>query len=81
MQRVDLDSQLQICNQSDTDLLSLDEAIEQLMAEEPKAAEVVKLRYFAGLTIEETALALNISVRSVNRNWAYARAWQYQQLI
>jgi RNA polymerase sigma factor (TIGR02999 family) len=81
LQRVDLDSQLQICNQSDADLLSLDEAIERLLTEEPEAAEVVKLRYFAGLTIEETALALNISVRSVNRNWAYARAWLYQQLI
>jgi RNA polymerase sigma factor (TIGR02999 family) len=80
-QRVDLDSQLQICNQSEVDLLVLDEAIERLSAEQPEAAEVVKLRYFAGLTIEETALALNISVRTVNRHWAYARAWLYQQLI
>jgi DNA-directed RNA polymerase specialized sigma24 family protein len=38
------------------------------------------LRYFAGLTIDETAAALNISVRTVNRHWTYARAWLYQQL-
>jgi RNA polymerase sigma factor (TIGR02999 family) len=80
LQRVDLDSQLQISEVADDDLLALDEAIQQLTAEEPQAAEVVKLRYFAGLTIEETALALNISVRTVNRHWAYARAWLYQQL-
>jgi DNA-directed RNA polymerase specialized sigma24 family protein len=41
---------------------------------------VVKLRYFAGLTIEQTAAALGISVRTANRHWAYARAWLYRQL-
>ena len=51
-----------------------------MTAEEPKAAEVVKLRYFAGLTIEETAAAMDVSVRTVNRHWTYARAWLYQQL-
>jgi RNA polymerase sigma factor (TIGR02999 family) len=80
LQRVDLDSQLQISEVADDDLLALDEAIQQLTADQPQAAEVVKLRHFAGLTIEETALALNISVRTVNRHWAYARAWLYQQL-
>jgi RNA polymerase sigma factor (TIGR02999 family) len=80
LQRVDLDSQLQFSTDADDNLLALDEALERLAAEEPQAAEAVKLRYFAGLTIEETALALNISVRTVNRHWAYARAWLYQQL-
>jgi RNA polymerase sigma factor (TIGR02999 family) len=78
--RVDLDSQLQISSEADVDLLALDEALERLAAEESETAEVVKLRYFAGLTIEEAALALNLSVRTVNRHWAYARAWLYQQL-
>ena len=51
------------------------------VAEAGKAvAEVVKLRYFAGLTIAETAAALGISVRTANRHWAYARAWLYQHL-
>ncbi|HEV2971096.1 MAG TPA: ECF-type sigma factor [Pirellulales bacterium] len=80
LQRVDFDSQLQVPSEADDNLLALDDAIQRLAAEEPQVAEVVKLRYFAGLTIEETSLALNISVRSVNRHWAYARAWLYQQL-
>lgn len=61
-------------------LLDLDEALQRLAAEEPAAVEVVKLRYFAGLTTEQTAAALGISVRTANRHWAYARAWLYQRL-
>jgi RNA polymerase sigma factor (TIGR02999 family) len=79
-QRIDLDNQLAASDAADDKLLALDEALEQLAAEQPEAAQVVKLRYFAGLTIEETAAALQISVRTVNRHWAYARAWLYQQL-
>ena len=52
----------------------------QRAALEPVAAEVVKLRYFAGLTAEQAALALGISVRTANRHWAYARAWLYRRL-
>jgi DNA-directed RNA polymerase specialized sigma24 family protein len=62
------------------DLLALHEALDQLASEEPVAAEVVKLRYFAGLTAEQAALALGISLRTANRHWAYARAWLYQRL-
>ncbi len=80
LQRVDLDVQLAVSSAADDNLLALDEALERLAAEQAEAAEVVKLRYFAGLTIEETAAALNVSVRTVNRHWAYARAWLYQQL-
>jgi RNA polymerase sigma factor (sigma-70 family) len=61
-------------------LLAINDALERLAAEEPKAAQAVKLRYFAGLTIEETASAMNISVRTVNRHWTYARAWLYREL-
>ena len=61
-------------------LVALDEALEKLAAEEEGVAAVVKLRYFAGLTIEQTAKALGVSVRTANRHWAYARAWLYQQL-
>jgi RNA polymerase sigma factor (TIGR02999 family) len=56
-------------------LLLLDQALEELAATEPRAAEVVKLRFFAGLSIPEVALALNISPRTVDTDWAYARAW------
>jgi len=61
-------------------MLSLDEALDQLGEEEPQVAEVVKLRYFAGLTIDETAASLDISVRTVNRHWAYAKAWLFDRL-
>jgi RNA polymerase sigma factor (TIGR02999 family) len=79
-QRVDLDSQLLIADDGDDALIALDEALERLAAEEPQTAEVVNFRYFAGLSIEETAAAMSISVRTVNRHWTYARAWLYQQL-
>jgi RNA polymerase sigma factor (TIGR02999 family) len=78
--RFDIDSQLLLCDEADGILLAVDEALEALAAEDPAAAQVVKLRYFAGLTIEEAAAAMNISVRTVNRHWTYARAWLYEQL-
>jgi RNA polymerase sigma factor (TIGR02999 family) len=62
------------------ELLALDEALGRLEAEDPAAAGVVKLRYFTGLTIEEAAGAMGISVRTANRHWAYAKAWLHQQL-
>ena len=78
--RVDLDSQIEIGHEADHNLVALDEALEQLEHEDPACAAVVKLRYFAGLTIEEAARTLAISVRTANRHWAYARAWLYEQL-
>ena len=61
-------------------ILDLDEALGQLAAEEPSIAELVKLRYFAGLTAAQAAEALGISVRTANRDWAYAKAWLFQRL-
>lgn len=79
-QRVDLDTQLVVAYENDDAMVDLDEALEILAAEEPETAEVVKLRYFAGLTIEETAAAMELSERTVNRHWTYARAWLYRRL-
>jgi RNA polymerase sigma factor (TIGR02999 family) len=62
------------------DLVALDAALDRLAAAEPEKAEVVKLRYFAGLTIDETAAALGISAATANRYWAYSRAWLYEQM-
>lgn len=62
------------------ELLALDEALVGLAAHQPQAADVVKLRYFAGLTAEQAADSLGISLRTANRQWAYAKAWLYQQL-
>jgi RNA polymerase sigma factor (TIGR02999 family) len=56
-------------------LLALDEALDRLAAIEPRAAEVVKLRYFAGLTVAQAAAVLGISPRTADADWAYARAW------
>jgi RNA polymerase sigma factor (TIGR02999 family) len=65
---------------SPDDVLAVGEALDRLAAEESDAAAVVKLRYFAGLTAEQAADALGISLRTANRHWAYARAWLFDAL-
>jgi RNA polymerase sigma factor (TIGR02999 family) len=57
------------------DLLDLDESLTRLDAVDPQAAQLVKLRLFAGMTVEEAAAVLGVSARTAKRNWAYARAW------
>jgi RNA polymerase sigma factor (TIGR02999 family) len=60
---------------SDIDLLVLDDALSRLERELPQLAELVKLRYFAGLTMPQLAETLGISLRTAERNWTYAKAW------
>lgn len=79
-QRLDISESAITDLQRSDDLLALDEALESLSDEEPTVAQVVKLRYFAGLTIDQTAAALGISVRTTNRHWAYARAWLFREI-
>lgn len=62
------------------ELLAVDENLDRLAAIDPVAANLVKLRFFVGLNMAETAAALGISVRSATDVWAYARAWLHQQL-
>lgn len=62
------------------DVVAVDEALEKLAAADPQAAELVKLHYFAGLTIEQTAEVLGVSVRKAYTVWAYARAWLFRCL-
>jgi RNA polymerase sigma factor (TIGR02999 family) len=62
------------------DLLALDEALDRLAAADPEAARLVELRYFAGLTLAEAAKVLEVSPRTADRLWAYARAWLHQSL-
>jgi RNA polymerase sigma factor (TIGR02999 family) len=79
-QRRSLDNLEAAVQPSDDDLLAVDEALERLRQLDPPKAELVKLRYFAGLTIPEAAEALGISVTTANRYWTYARAWLHEEL-
>lgn len=78
-QRVDLDEALCL-TQPREDVLALDEALQKLSAQEPAKAELVKLRYFAGLSLEEAAACLGISPATAKRHWAIARAWLFDAL-
>jgi RNA polymerase sigma factor (TIGR02999 family) len=62
------------------DLIALDGALAKLAQEDPVKADVVKLRYFAGLTVEQTAAVLGISATTVKLHWAYARAWLLREI-
>ena len=81
-QRVDLDHLvLTVDNSGDPDdLIAMNEALDKLSEEDKVKAEVVKLRYFAGLTFEQTANILNISTITAKRYWTYARAWLIREM-
>jgi RNA polymerase sigma factor (TIGR02999 family) len=78
--RVNLDEALVIGNEPRHDLLELGELLDQLAGADSRAAELVKLRFFAGLTGEQAADVLGISPRSADLLWAYARAWLFEKL-
>ena len=73
--RVDLDQLTGPAAATDNDLLELDDALNRLAKDYPAVAELVKLRFFAGLTLGEAADALSLPRRTADRNWAFARAW------
>jgi RNA polymerase sigma factor (TIGR02999 family) len=80
-QRLDLDAlQLAVPEAAD-ELLALDEALAEFARKHPGMAELVKLRYFAGLTVAEAAQALGISTSTADRHWTYARAWLYRRIV
>ena len=79
-QRVALDEAVCLCCTPDDDLLALDEALAKLASREPVKAELVKLRYFAGLSLDEAAEALGISRATAKRYWTHARAWLRREL-
>ena len=64
----------------DADLVALDRALEELAAKDARKAQVVELKFFGGLSMEEIAQALDISLRTVHNDWAFARAWLYRSL-
>ena len=79
-QRIDLEDVELTVNDPPQELLAVDEGLSALAGQHPEKAQLVKLRYFAGLTIEEAAEAMGISVATANRHWAYARAWLFRYL-
>ena len=82
LQRVDIhDSALEIAAPgSDDEVLAVHEALDRLAAHDVRKAELVKLRYFVGLTLEQAAEVLAVSVPTAKRDWAYARAWLFKEI-
>ena len=78
--RVSLTDALAVASDPESMLPSLDDALARLEAIEPEQARIVELRYFAGLSIEDTADALNMSPATLKRRWALARAWLFREL-
>lgn len=83
-QRIELGEQLAVSTvgdeRADDELVALDSVLERLEAYDKRKSEVVMLRYFAGLSIEETAAALGVSPATVKNEWAFARAWLHREL-
>jgi RNA polymerase sigma factor (TIGR02999 family) len=78
--RVDLDSGCLVSIEPSLDLLALDEALKKLAETEPVKVEVVKLRFFAGMTMPEAAEVLEISLATAERNWTFAKSWLYAEM-
>jgi RNA polymerase sigma factor (TIGR02999 family) len=78
--RVDLDHIEIALDTKDEELIALDDALSQLAVEDPNAARLVNLRFFAGLTLRDAAVSLGLSQRTAERQWTYARAWLYARL-
>jgi RNA polymerase sigma factor (TIGR02999 family) len=80
-QRVTLVEEIAGDGPRDVDLLALDRALEELAALDARRARLVELRYFGGLSLDETAAALEVSAATVSREWQLARAWLHRRLV
>ena len=81
--RVELNEQVELVDDDTadgTDLIALDEALQKLEKVDPRKAKVVSLRYFGGLSVEETASAMDLSPATVKNDWAFARAWLHREI-
>ena len=79
-QRIDLDHAAKTSGEDSDDLIALDEALRQLGAEDSTKADLVKLRYFAGLSIDQAAEVLGVSRATAIRHWSFARAWLFNRI-
>ena len=77
---LDLDRSLEVGVDTRVDLIALDQALTRLAERSPAPARVVELRYFGGLSIEETATVLGVAPATVKRHWAFARVWLYREM-
>src|SRR5208283_5601905 len=80
LRRLDLDKIEIAADTADDDLLAVDEALERLARENKTCAELVKMRFFSGLSLADAAAALGISASTADRYWSYARAWLFEAL-
>jgi RNA polymerase sigma factor (TIGR02999 family) len=80
LHRVDLDQVEIALDTEDEQLIALDDALAQFAVEDPAAARLVSLRFFAGLSLKDAACSLGLAQRTAERQWAYARAWLYARL-
>ena len=78
--RVELDEGVAASPETSAEILQLEEALTRLEQMNPRQAQVVEMRYFGGLSVEEVASILGIAPRSVKRDWALARMWLYQEI-
>lgn len=78
--KLSLDDAIEMPKQRDLDLVALDDALDSLSQVDPQQGRIVELRFFAGLSIEETAEALRISPATVKRDWVVAKAWLYREM-
>ena len=78
--RVSFDEAMAVSRERSADLISLDDALEKLAAIDPRKSKIVELRFFGGLSFEETAEALSVSPLTVKRDWSMAKAWLYNTL-
>ena len=78
--KVCLDEATEVSEETADEVLAVHEALTKLTAVDPDKARIVELRFFAGLTVEETAEVLSVSPRTIKRGWSYAKAWLYREI-
>jgi RNA polymerase sigma factor (TIGR02999 family) len=79
--KLELDEAMAVSVQKEIDLVGLDEALERLAALDERQGRIVELRFFAGLSVEETAEVMNLSQATIKREWSSARAWLYREIL
>ena len=80
LQKLALDEAISFSQEKEVDLVDLDDALQELAKLDERQSKIVELRFFAGLTIEETAHAIGVSTMTVSREWNFAKAWLYRRL-